>query len=386
MRRTVVLLAAVLALSGCFGKDEPEEPPDPCPRVDIPKRQLTGAAIRQPAGAGIYEVMPVDGKTRRWSGTLSRLNVGEYTFKGRAQADGDVKGRRGARAEPIAGLADTKALAAYALSYREDGHRYAGRVAVGRPTPGTRMATAGQGHYRGPVKLDVQDRRPEAPGTVKLTGTADIQVRFGSRQVEVRFEDLAPEVASAAALPFERVEWSGIGMCGARVGSTGKGGFQTVGASGRPVAFVGPGAGAPGGSAVLDASFYGFDAETAQPKEIGGVLLVQGDMGIVSGIFTASQIAPAKADPRGDSGVMQALGAAVAQAAGSSEVPGLSAIIESATAARADPGSGQDGPAEGANELVQTLGAAIAQAAGAESGDIPVLPSILESATAAQTK
>jgi hypothetical protein len=287
LRRPAVALVVGLALASCglFGSDEEAEAPvDPCPRADLPARRLVGAVIREPAGVGAFEILPVDGKTRR-SGQLSRLHIGDYTFKARPGADGGLDGRRGARAEPIAGL-DARSLGAYAVSYTYDGDAYAGRVAIGLPAPGSMMATAGQGHYRGPVRLMVQDRRPEAAGgPVEVAGTADIQVRFGSRQVDMRFEGLAPQ---AGALPFESMSWTGIGMCGARVGSTGKGGFQALGAGGRAVNFVGAAAQSPGGAAALDATFYGFDAARAQPKEIGGVLLVQGDSGVISGIFAAA--------------------------------------------------------------------------------------------------
>jgi hypothetical protein len=280
-----MVLAAGLAGCGLLGSEQPEAPVDPCPRLDVPARRLAGAMIRQPDGTGVLEIVPVEGKTAR-SGEIKRLRLGDYTFKARPGTGGALEGRRGAMAEPVAGV-DATAMAAYVVSYARDGQDYGGRVVAGLPASGERMPDAGQGRYRGPVRLSVQDKRPGADGTaLAVTGTAELDVGFGSRQVEVRLEGLAAE---GGAVPFERVTWTGIGMCGVRVGSTGNGGFQALGAGGRPVDFVGPGADAPGGTAVLDATFYGFDKATAQPREIGGVLLIQGDRGVISGVFVGSQ-------------------------------------------------------------------------------------------------
>jgi hypothetical protein len=280
-----VALVLVLAAAGCGrGKDEPV---DPCPRVDASSRELVGAVVRQPVGTGLLEILPAEGKARR-SGGLLRLRIGDYTFRARGEAEGGgLEGRRGARAEPVPGVSGAGYLEAYSVSYAKGGQDFAGRVAVGRPTPGSRLPTSGQAHYRGPASLTVQDRRGGAPaGEVALAGTADVVVSFGSRAATVSFANLAP-VAAGDGAPFASLEWTGIGMCNVRLGSTGQGGFRMAGPGGEVVNLAGPGAGSPGGSAVLDASFYGFDAATAQPAGVGGVLLIQGDTGLVSGVFAA---------------------------------------------------------------------------------------------------
>ena len=53
---------------------------------------------------------------------------------------------------------------------------------------------------------------------------------------------------------------------------------------------------AAAGAAVLDATLYGFDEAAGLPAEIGGVLLIQGDSGIISGIF-AADLRPAAPAP-----------------------------------------------------------------------------------------
>jgi hypothetical protein len=280
----VAAMALALAVSGCglLGKDEPEAPVDPCPRVDLPARDLSGALIRQPKGVGLFEVLAVDGRAKR-SGAVARLHFGDYTFKARSGDDGGLDGRRGARAEPIAGLADAvDGARAFAVTWRDNGEDFAGSLAIGKPTPGSRLPTNGQVRYRGPVRLSVQAAPPAAP--VAVAGTAEIDVGFGSRQVTMRFAALEP---AAGGLPFEAIDWTGIGMCGPRLGSNGQGGFRTVAPGGRSVNFVGPGNGAPGGSAMINATFYGVDEAAVRPAGVAGVLLIQGDTGVISGIFAA---------------------------------------------------------------------------------------------------
>jgi hypothetical protein len=292
---TILLLLAVAACGKLFGSDEAPMVEEPCPREDAPTRQLAGTAIRQPAGVGLFELLPAGGRNRR-SGDLGRLVVGEYTFRARAGADGGYSGRRGARAEPIVELAEEGSVAdAYRLTYRDGRQDFTGMAVVGRPTPGSRLATAGQAHYRGPVRLVVQDRRPQAAGDrVEIAGIASVLVRFGSAAVDVALENLAATaeegVAAPAAVPFARIDWSGLGVCGVRVGSTGQGGFQARDDAGRIVNFAGEGSGSPSGSAVLAAMLYGFDEAKAQPTEIGGALLIQGDAGVIAGLFAAQRI------------------------------------------------------------------------------------------------
>lgn len=284
-RLAVVLLA--LALAGC-GRGEGDAPVDPCPRVDFAKRDLVGALLRQPVGTGLFEVVAIEGRSKR-SGGVGKLRLGDYTFKARGGDEGGgIVGKRGAKAAPVAGIS-MDFLDAYAVSYTDHGKPFAGQLAVGKPTPGTRLPTTGKAHFSGPVRLELQDRRDGGTAGIALVGTADVEVRFGSRQVTVRLAGLAPEEAAAEPLPVRALEWTGLGICGVRVGSTGQGGFRTLGPAGAPVNFAGPSDASPSGSAVIDATFYGYDATSAQPAGVGGILLIQGDDGVVAGIFAAER-------------------------------------------------------------------------------------------------
>ena len=272
-----------LVLAGCGGKND-AAPVDACPRADAGKRELAGAFVRAPVGTGLFEVLAVQGWNKRGGGGVGKLRLGDYTFKARGEAEGGgLEGKRGARAVPVAGFGAAGFLDAFAVSYSTKGKPFAGLVAVGKPTPGSKLPTSGQGHFSGPVRLEVRG----AAGEMALVGRANVAVRFGSREVVVALADLRPEAAGVA--PFAALDWTGIGSCGVRLGSNGQGGFRTLNAGGAPVNFAGPSDVSPTGSAVIDASFYGFDAASAQPEGVGGVLLVQGDDGVIAGIFAAGR-------------------------------------------------------------------------------------------------
>ncbi len=266
-----VAFSALLAVGGCglLGSDEPEAPVEACPREDLPARNLVGAFLRQPEGVGLFEVLAVEGRASR-SGAVRRLWLDDYTFKARADDDGGLDGSRGARAEPIPGLAISAAGAsAFTVGYRLDGTAYTGRLAIGTPTPGSRLPSNGQVRYQGPVQLTVQGAPPALP--VEVTGTAVLDVGFGSRQVSMTVS------TPSGALPFSRIDWTGIGMCGPRLCSTGQGGFRTAGPDGRAVSFVGSGGGAPGGSAMVNATCTASRSRRRTPRRHLRRLLIQRD-------------------------------------------------------------------------------------------------------------
>jgi hypothetical protein len=279
-------LAALLAATGCglLGGGEPEAPPEPCPPSDLPARQLLGGLVRQPRDVSQFEALAAGGKAAR-SGSVARLTLGERSFRVRPTDDGGLEGRR-AHAAPIAGLTGRVAsVSAWDVTFTEDGQDYVGLVAVGKPTPGARVPTAGEARFSGPVDLRLQSAA--AAGEVRVSGTIDFDLGYGSQQVAMAIHSMHVVGAAPQALPFAQLEWSGIGMCGSLIGSNGQGGFRTSDAEGRSVNFAGAGGGSPRGAAVLNAALYGVSDAKPSPAAIGGVLLIQGDQGVISGAFAA---------------------------------------------------------------------------------------------------
>lgn len=278
----------LLATAGCGlmgGSDTETDLAPVCMREDPGKRRLEGSAIRQPRNVPVFDALRIEGKATR-SGNLSRIWIGDYTFKARPDGAGGYTGRRGATATPVGPVSDaTQALAALGLTYTRSGQAFDGLATLGFPTPSVQVATTGEARYAGPVRLTVQDL---AAGTapVEIEARIVLETRFGS-------QDASATITGAdASGRFSEIAWSGLGLCNTRLASAGRGGFQFRNPDGRAVNFAGASAVSPWGTAILDATLYGYDSGSGRPAAIGGIVLIQGDTGLVSGIFSAP-LAPA---------------------------------------------------------------------------------------------
>jgi hypothetical protein len=96
---------------------------------------------------------------------------------------------------------------------------------------------------------------------------------------------LMPPAATLAAPatpgPLAALEWRDLGICAARIGSTGQGSFQASDAAGRRIVLA--------GTALFEAMLYGTDETGGAPSEIGGVLVIQTDEAAISGAFVAGR-------------------------------------------------------------------------------------------------
>lgn len=273
----------VLATSGCGmmgGSDAEIDLAPVCMREDPGKRRLEGSAIRQPRDMPVFDALRIEGKATR-AGNLSRIWIEDYTFKARSDGAGGYTGRRGATATPVENVsAASQALAALSVSYTQSDQTFEGLATLGFPTPSVQVATTGEARYAGPVRLTVQDL---VAGTapVEIDARIVLETRFGSQDAR------ATITGTEASGRFGEISWSGLGLCNTRLASAGRGGFQFRAADGRAVNFAGASAASPAGTAILDATLYGYDSTRGRPAAIGGIVLIQGDTGLVSGIFSA---------------------------------------------------------------------------------------------------
>ncbi|MEM8572382.1 MAG: hypothetical protein AAGG56_15955 [Pseudomonadota bacterium] len=280
-RGTAIALALLCAGCGLWGGDTEEAEPAPmCMREDPGKRKLEGVAVRNPTGVAFFEAARIEGKARR-NGNLSRIWFEDYTFKARPDGEGGYSGRRGAKAIPVDALDNiVNEMRALALTYPNGESDYAGLVAIGRPTPAARVATTGEARYSGPVELRLLDLTSDG-GSVVHSGQIDIAVRFSSADARATVSGLG------AGAQFTQINWDGLAVCNTRIASSGRGGFQFQDPDGRRINFAGPSDTSSSGTALLDATFYGFDDALARPAAIGGIVLIQGDSGVLQGVFAA---------------------------------------------------------------------------------------------------
>ena len=295
-RRGVV--AAVLGLAGllaaCGGDDAPPPPPpDPCAVAPDPEpRDRMGTVVSRRDVAPVFAIAPLPGRVWR-NGDLSRLYFDDHTFRTeRDPATGGYRGLRGASLTPLPALETGQAdMLAFDITYAPGGGAtFHGQLVIGPETPPSQMARVGGATYRGTVALELA-RYADGPGDpVTHVGAVTVTAGFGTRRADVVVSGLtAAKATDGPALAG--VEWRNLAICAARVSSDGAGVFTLKGAGGAPVNPVGPAKDAPGGAAILDARFYGAPVDGAPPA-IGGAILITGDHGAVSGVFTAIRAHP----------------------------------------------------------------------------------------------
>ena len=190
------------------------------------------------------------------------------------------------------------------ISAKRDGARDQTFATIGIVTPGAQVPTSGQAALTGSVRLWTQDRSSGAPKTpLVYVGAARATVGFATGRVDLVFEDLVveqqttPEAAGAEVKPTanvpptppHKIDWTGVAICGVEIGSDGAGVVRAFDPSRNPVSLVGASRAGPGGTASLAGLFHGFDKAAGLPTAVAGVLFLEGDTGVVAGVFSVSQ-------------------------------------------------------------------------------------------------
>ena len=279
-----LVLAGLLAFSLAACEPEPETKADPCIQNDPGKRALRGSYVRQSTDTPKLELLQISGSVRR-NGRLSKLFVQDYEFDARidrdAGVDGAFKAARQSKALPVElfrDVADT--VVVYDPSYRQQGGaQFDGLAVTGSPTPPSQIADSGNQKLSGPIMLrfiNLTEGADQSP--VEFSGMAELSIQYGTKFASLTVTGLGPEA------PVQTISWNNILLCGARVASAGQGGFLLADQNGAQVNFAGPTGSSPSGSAILDSRFFGASS-VGLPTSVGGGILIQGDNGLISGVF-----------------------------------------------------------------------------------------------------
>ncbi|MGY6412330.1 MAG: hypothetical protein ACXIUV_15060 [Alkalilacustris sp.] len=273
------LLAA--ALAGCGRPEPPDERPSRLLEVIVPEgcavaptapRRLAGAYLRETEGPGLFELLVLRG-LEGTNALPPTLRMDDAPVRPRpVGVVGSLVNTRPATAEPLARLQEGGGARGYVLRYGGAGLSYAGIAVVGEAPGGAEVPSAGSLRMEGPAELVLRD----ADGAeVAVAGRAEAVLGFGTGSMGLRLTDLV--AGDGRALPFATLDWSGLGLCGLRVVSTGRGSLRAAGPEGRLVTPFGP-QGAPGAArSTLDATLIAGADRGAPPAGLGGVLLIEGD-------------------------------------------------------------------------------------------------------------
>ena len=281
------LVVAGLALAGCGGKTDEAEvamgPIEACVPSRKDGQRLLGAYLRRVEAAQGYEMFSVTGKARS-SGLPRNLAFDDRKIR-RLRGDGPLTGSRRSTVTPHPGFAATGTLpAVYALSYRAEKIDYTGALVVGNSAAGFEIPTTGRMVHSGRIALTLSLFDAAGGAAVaSAEGRFTASIGFGSGRSTFTVDAL--QVTSGAALPFATLTWGPLGLCGARVVSSGQGAIKLVSEDGRKVSpFLTGRAPTPLRSS-FEAAQFAADDRPGPPGRFGGVFLIESDEGTISAVF-----------------------------------------------------------------------------------------------------
>ena len=281
------LLLAGLALAGCGGKTDEAEvamgPIEACVPSRKDGQRLLGAYLRRVEAAQGYEMFSVTGKARS-SGLPRNLAFDDRKIR-RLRGDGPLTGSRRSTVAPHPGFAATGTLpAVYALSYRAEKIDYTGALVVGNSAAGFEIPTTGRMVHSGRIALTLSLFDAAGGAAVaSAEGRFTASIGFGSGRSTFTVDAL--QTTSGAALPFATLTWGPLGLCGARVVSSGQGAIKLVAEDGRKVSpFLTGRAPTPLRSS-FEAAQFAADDRPGPPGRFGGVFLIESDEGTISAVF-----------------------------------------------------------------------------------------------------
>ena len=261
---------------------------EPCDTNRSEARRIAGAYLQTISGTPGGTTFSVTGKARKPTTAPLPQNIAIDDSVLRsiaADENGLLKGWRRSTALPIAALNTRQTLPlAYTLSYRAEGNDFTGPLVVGIPPLQETVPKLGLASYAGAVTLSYT--AVDASGTSAVTeavGNFTMQVGYGSGRAEFRAGDFS--VTSGPALPFARLRWTRLGLCGARLVSTGQGVVSLYDAAGTRIPTLGPGADPTAGVLLFESSQFAPGANADGPIAVGGVFAVQGDAVSLTGAF-----------------------------------------------------------------------------------------------------
>lgn len=293
-------LALSLALAGCGAFDGVKNASiaelvgladgQPCTISQSEGQQLTGAYLRRPGiEAQSHDVLYVSGKPNR-AGQPGLLAVDDRSLRG---LGGDPQGEKGltgsnrSSARLLPGFAPGAGLPnVYALSYHADHLGYAGTLVIGHSPAQQEIPTSGATSFRGRIVLDLSDPagagQMGGQGAVQAVGSFTMTVGYAAQRARLEVD------LHEGGLPFTRLSWDNLYLCGGRVVSSGQGQVTVSDRAGRSLPPFQSGAGPARLTSRLEASLFAPQTRPAPPFGLGGVLSVKSDLGAITGVFLSA--------------------------------------------------------------------------------------------------
>lgn len=259
----------------------------PCDVDRFEARRMTGAYLQVVDGSVGGITFAISGRVGPSKAPLPRnLAIDDSRIWAvRADSDGDLSGWRQSTATPITALntRDTLPLA-YDLGYRVDGVTVSGPLVAGLPPVQDEIPLLGQATRAGGIVLTYTTLDDNgAPVVTEATGDFAMRIGYGSGRAT--FSANGFQVTSGPQMPFASMRWTQLGLCGARIVSSGQGIVSLVDSDGRRIPTLGSDADPTAGTLVLESSQFAAGNADNGPTDVGGVLAIQADTSSITAVF-----------------------------------------------------------------------------------------------------
>jgi hypothetical protein len=256
----------------------------PCVLTPREGRRLAGAYLRRPEITPLgFDPIFITGRESR-AGLPRSLSFDDTDLRRlRPEDEGNLGGSKRSEARLRLDFAPEGALPnVYDMSYRAAKIEFTGPLVVGPGMAGFEVPTSGLQSFEGRIEVSLTVPTPDgSTRTTSAVGRFSVEVGYGSRRAQFAADGFG------GALPFERLTWSNLYLCGTRLVSSGEGrvlvGAAAPGAKLEPP-FAGPRDGAPLNS-VLESALFAPAERPAPPYATGGVFVVQSDVGTLTAVF-----------------------------------------------------------------------------------------------------
>lgn len=289
-RTTVCLVVAAYTLAACGGAATSNiaqtEPHVPGTYVALTSQAstttspLAGSTLLSNASSGQFNVRDTNGSVVRATDVVT-LSDGQYLFTSTNGRDltGGLQGAQGSTLLVNTGLGtDYDYAAVYNGTYTLNGVQYDALGVVGIPTFAGDIPSGGTATYTGKSSLTVVTENDLTH--VYSDGTATVFVDFGNEQATITLDDftVTDPIGIVANGAFDELEVANMTIDDAGF----SGGTATFENDGQEVDIVGDNL-----TNATQGTLFGYDEDISAPDEVGGVVLVTGDTGQVTGAFIA---------------------------------------------------------------------------------------------------
>lgn len=238
---------------------------------------LLGGALVARTGSGVIEISPVSGSINSAT-DATRIVDNNYVFfdPDGENASGSLTDGTGANAAVNTLSAGYNYSAFYIINYTASGAPTQADGAIGIATDPGDMPNSATATYQG----DVLGGYVMGSTAVEFGGTASVTADFAAGRVDANISPTGFKTPFGAPVAgaIDNLQMNGMGISGNRF----SGGTLSTSKSGSPVSLTG--AGTVNSSS---GAFFGYDAATGQPAEIGGAVGAAGASGSVGAVFIA---------------------------------------------------------------------------------------------------